>query len=261
MSGARVMVTGGAANIGRGIVRGFVAEGARVMIADRDRDQLDRTAEDLYASGVPTDRILLSDADLVEPGAAVAVVAAMEDAWGGVDALVNNAGWSVPNFLLKDTDRSRWQRLVDVNLFATIECTQAVLPLMQRQGRGSIVMIASDAAFGQLRQGVYGATKAAQVALARTVAKEFGRDGVRCNVVCPGLVVPESAEEIGAESLWSGAEIFDEAQVASIEKSLPLRRLTSATDIADTVVFLSSELRSRQTTGQILSVSGGFVMP
>ncbi len=165
---------------------------------------------------------------------------------------MNNAGWSVPNFLLKDTDRSRWQRLVDVNLFATIECTQAVLPLMQRQGGrgGSIVMIASDAAFGQLRQGgVYGATKAAQVALARTVAKEFGRDGVRCNVVCPGLVVPEVGRgDRRGESVVGGAEIFDEAQVASIEKSLPLRRLTSATDIADTVVFLSSELRSRQTT-------------
>jgi NAD(P)-dependent dehydrogenase (short-subunit alcohol dehydrogenase family) len=125
------------------------------------------------------------------------------------------------------------------------------------------VTIASDAAFGQVRQGMYGATKAAQVALARTVAKEHGRHGIRSNVVCPGLVVPEGPEAIGERSLWAvGADtVFDESQVDSILKALPLRRLTTAADVANTVVFLSSEVASRQITGQLLSVSGGFVMP
>jgi NAD(P)-dependent dehydrogenase (short-subunit alcohol dehydrogenase family) len=261
LGGAKVLVTGGAANIGRGIVHGFAAEGARVMIADRDEAQAQRVWEEALARGAAD--VLVAVEDLVESGAAQRVVDSMREAWGGVDVLVNNAGVSVPNFLLDDVDRDVWQRHVDVNLFASVACTQAAVPVMKEQGRGSVVFISSDAAFGQVRQAVYGATKAAQVALARTVAKEFGRDGIRSNVVCPGLVVPEGPEAIGAESLWTGEEgaVFTEAQRDSILRTLPLRRLTTAEDIAHTVVFLSSDTCSRQTTGQLLSVSGGFVMP
>jgi NAD(P)-dependent dehydrogenase (short-subunit alcohol dehydrogenase family) len=261
LRGARVLVTGGAANIGRGIVHGFAAEGARVMIADRDEAQARRVRDEAMARGA--EDVLVAVEDLVETGAAQRVVGQMLAGWGGVDVLVNNAGVSVPNFLLDDVDRSSWQRHVDVNLYASIACTQAVLPTMKAQGRGSVVFISSDAAFGQVRQAVYGATKAAQVALARTVAKEFGRDGIRSNVVCPGLVVPEGPESIGTESLWSGEEgaVFTDAQRDSILRALPLRRLTTAEDIAHTVLFLSSDRCSRQTTGQLLSVSGGFVMP
>lgn len=261
LGGARVLVTGGAANIGRGIVHGFAAEGARVMIADRDEAQAQRVRDEALARGAAD--VLVSVEDLVESGAAQRVVDSMREAWAGVDVLINNAGVSVPNFLLDDVDREVWQRHVDVNLYASIASTQAVLPTMKEQGHGSVVFISSDAAFGQMRQAVYGATKAAQVALARTVAKEFGRDGIRSNVVCPGLVVPEGPEAIGVESLWTGEEgaVFTEAQRDSILRTLPLRRLTTAEDIAHTVVFLSSDRCSRQTTGQLLSVSGGFVMP
>lgn len=261
LSGARVLVTGGAANIGRGIVHGFAAEGARVMIADRDEAQARRVRDEAMAIGA--EDVLVAVEDLVENGAVQRVVDQMLRRWGGVDVLVNNAGVSTPNFLLDDIDRNSWQRHVDVNLYASIASTQAVLPTMKVQGHGSVVFISSDAAFGQVRQAVYGATKAAQVALARTVAKEFGRDGIRSNIVCPGLVVPEGPESIGTKSLWSGEEgaVFTDAQRESILRALPLRRLTTAEDIALTVLFLSSDRCSRQITGQLLSVSGGFVMP
>jgi NAD(P)-dependent dehydrogenase (short-subunit alcohol dehydrogenase family) len=258
---ARVIVTGGAANIGRGIVHGFAAEGARVLICDVDAPQADRVcreALDLGAAGAE-----VGVADLTAPGAGDVVVDLARRLWGGVDVLVNNAGWSVPCFIAEDTDRDRWQRLVEVNLYASIECTRAAIGSMREQGGGSIVTISSDAAFGQIRQGVYGATKAAQIALARTVAREHGRHGIRSNVVCPGLVMPESEEAIGANSLWAGGEdaVFNEAQVDSMVKSIPLRRLTTAEDIGNAVVFLSSEAASRQVTGQVISVSGGFAMP
>jgi len=258
---ARVVVTGGAANIGRGIVHGFAAEGARILLCDVDRDQAERVAKEALELGAA--EVVVSDEDLTREAAGDRVVAVAQERWGGVDALVNNAGWSVPAFVAEDRDRTRWQRLVEVNLFATMECTRAAIEPMRAQGGGSIVTIASDAAFGQVRQGMYGATKAAQVALARTVAKEHGRHGIRSNVVCPGLVVPEGPEAIGERSLWAdGADtVFDESQVDSIVKALPLRRLTTAADVANTVVFLSSEVASRQITGQLLSVSGGFVMP
>jgi len=258
---ARVVVTGGAANIGRGIVHVFAAEGSRILIADLDADQAERVKKEALALGAADVEVVAGD--LTRPGAADAAIAQAVSAWGGVDVLVNNAGWSLGVFVEKDNDRDRWQRLVDINLFASMDCTRAVIPVMKEQGAGAIVFISSDAAFGQVRQGMYGATKAAQVALARTVAREHGRHGIRCNVVCPGLVLPEGEESIGESSLWSGdsSAVFDDAQTESILKALPLRRLTVAEDIGNAVAFLASERASRQVTGQLISVSGGFVMP
>jgi 2-hydroxycyclohexanecarboxyl-CoA dehydrogenase len=125
------------------------------------------------------------------------------------------------------------------------------------------VYISSDAAFGQIRQAVYGTTKAGLIALARTVAKEHGRHGIRSNVVAPGLVLPAGADAIGSGSLWAGGSdaVFDDRQIESITRALPLRRLTEAVDVANAVVWVSSELAARQVTGQVLSVSGGFSMP
>jgi 2-hydroxycyclohexanecarboxyl-CoA dehydrogenase len=258
---ARVVVTGGAANIGRGIVHGFAAEGSRILICDVDAPQAERVRVEALELGANAADV--SDVDLTTPGAGDEIVARAIELWGGVDVLVNNAGWSVGCFVEDDVDRERWQRLVEVNLFASMECTRAVIKPMRAQGAGSIVTISSDAAFGQIRQGMYGATKAAQLALARTVAKEQGRHGIRSNVVCPGLVIPESDAAIGASSLWAVGQdaVFNQAQIDSIVKALPLRRLTTAADIAASVVFLSSEVASRQTTGQVISVSGGFSMP
>lgn len=185
------------------------------------------------------------------------------EGWGGIDVLVNNAGWSVPGFIAKDTDRDKWQRTVEVNFYSALAATQAVLGPMKKQGAGSIVFVASEAAFGQIRQGVYGATKAAVVALARTTAREHGRHGIRSNIVCPGLVIPEGPEAIGANSLWSVGEenVFNDKQAEYLLKDTPLGRFTTAEDVANAVVWLSSERAARQVTGQLFSVSGGYTMP
>lgn len=261
LGGARVLVTGGASNIGRGIVHGFAREGARIVLSDIDKAQAERVREEALGLGAP--EVALAVADLTAEGAAATAVARAVDAWGGIDALVNNAGWSVPNFLAEDTDRARWQRLVEVNLYTAIACTQAAIAPMRAAGAGSIVFIASDAAFGQIRQGVYGATKAALLALARTTAREHGRHGIRSNVVCPGLVIPEGPEAVGADSLWAAGEdaVFNEKQIEFLRKDIPLRRLTTAGDVANSVVWLSSESAARQVTGQVFSVSGGYTMP
>jgi 2-hydroxycyclohexanecarboxyl-CoA dehydrogenase len=258
---ARVLVTGGASNIGRGIAHGFAAEGARLVIADIDADQAAKVRAEALELGASAAEV--AAADLTADGAGDLVVGLLTGKWGGIDVLVNNAGWSVPGFIAEDTDRARWQRLVEVNLFSAISCTQAAIGPMRAAGRGSIVFIASDAAFGEIRQGVYGATKASLLALARTVAKEHGRHGIRSNVVCPGLVIPESADAVGAASLWAGGQdaIFDDKQIDYMRKGTPLRRLTTAQDIACAVAWVSSERAARQVTGQVFSVSGGFTMP
>ncbi|WP_405846670.1 SDR family NAD(P)-dependent oxidoreductase [Streptomyces sp. NBC_01518] len=262
LGGARVLVTGGASNIGRGIVHGFAAEGARVLICDIDGDQATKVRDEALARGAAEAEVAI--ADLAVEGSGRAMVDRVVEAWGGIDALVNNAGLSLPGFIAEDTDRDGWRRMVDVNLFGAVECTQGALAAMRGAGSGSIVFISSDAAFGEIRQGVYGATKAALIALARTVAREHGRHGIRSNVVCPGLVLPESPDAIGTRSLWAvgGRDaVFDDRQIEAVRRQIPLRRLTTAEDVSDAVVWVSSERAARQVTGQVLSVSGGYSMP
>jgi 2-hydroxycyclohexanecarboxyl-CoA dehydrogenase len=261
LRGARVLVTGGASNIGRGIVHGFAAEGARLLICDIDGEQAAKVSTEALERGAAAAEV--AQEDLTLEGAGTRAVGELTRRWGGIDVLVNNAGWSVPGFIAEDTDRARWQRLVEVNLFTAIDCSQAALAPMREAGRGSIAFIASDAAFGEIRQGVYGATKASLLALARTVAKEHGRHGIRSNVVCPGLVIPDSDDAIGAASLWAAGRdaVFTGQQIESLRQAIPLRRLTTAQDIACAVVWVSSEQAARQVTGQVFSVSGGYSMP
>jgi 2-hydroxycyclohexanecarboxyl-CoA dehydrogenase len=260
LADARVVVTGGASNIGRGIVHAFATEGARIVINDIDAPQAEKVRAEAKELGAAEVDVVI--ADLTKPGAAQATVDAAQTAWGGLDVLVNNAGWSVPGFVATDTDRDKWQRTIEINLFSAIAATQAAIPVMKEVG-GAIVFIASDAAFGQIRQGVYGASKAAMVALARTTAREHGRHGIRSNVVCPGLVIPDGPEAIGASSLWAVGQdaVFNQKQIDFMLKETPLRRLTTAEDIGRAVVWFSSPQAARQVTGQLISVSGGYTMP
>jgi 2-hydroxycyclohexanecarboxyl-CoA dehydrogenase len=261
LANARVVVTGGASNIGRGIVHTFAEEGARIVINDIDEPQANKVRNEALERGASHVDMVI--ADLTEPGAAGAAIEAAQANWGGLDVLVNNAGWSAPGFIETDTDHDKWQRLIEINLFAAIAATQAAIPPMKEAGGGAIVFIASDAAFGQIRQGVYGASKAAMVALARTTAREHGRHGIRSNVVCPGLVIPEGPEAVGDASLWAVGqdEIFNPKQIDFMLKDTPLCRLTNAEDIGRAVLWFSSPVAARQVTGQLVSVSGGYNMP
>ena len=258
---ARVIVTGGASNIGRGIVHGFAREGSCIAICDIDNEQAERVKVEAIALGAPAVLVLPLDLTLETSGSDA--IAAVVAAWGGIDALVNSAGWSQAEFFATDTDRARWQKTIEVNLFTAIGMTQAVIDPMRESGRGSIVFLSSDAAAGEIRQAIYGTTKAGLIALARTVAKEHGRHGIRSNVVSPGLVLPESDSAVGGSSLWAlGRDsVFNEKQIDSLEAGIPLRRLTTAVDVANAVLWMSSETVARQVTGQVISVSGGYSMP
>lgn len=113
---------------------------------------------------------------------------------------------------------------------------------------------------GEAREAVYGGVKAAVNSFMKSIAKENGRYGVRCNVVCPGVTVPESTDEVGGTSMWSVPDaMFTEEQFDKIAKTLPLRKLGRPADIAGAVVFLASGAAGH-VTGQVLSVSGGYSM-
>jgi 2-hydroxycyclohexanecarboxyl-CoA dehydrogenase len=254
----RVIVTGGASHIGRAIVLLLAAEGAKIAIIDRDEDQARRTADAATLAG--PHGVCVIRADVGDKEAAQSACRDAAEDLGGVDVLVTNVGYNHPDFFLK-TDPATWDDLVAVNLMSVIACTRAVLPAMSVQGHGAIVATASTAAFGEQRQSVYAAAKAGVIAFMRTIALEYGRDGVRANMVAPGLTLPEDPATLGAESLWRDREaIMNDAQVEYVLRNTPLRRLPKAQDIANAVVFLASDTAARQITGQLITVAGGFAM-
>ena len=251
-----VVVTGGASNIGRAIAQEFAREGAVVGIFDRDAKHADRTVTEIEAAGGRARAYAL---DVTDVAATAAAAARVEAELGPVAVLVNNVGWNgKAEFFLKLTPE-RWEKAFRLNLYATFNVTRAVLPLMVERRAGAIVSIASDAGFGEFRMADYGAMKAGVLAFTRTIAKEYGRYGIRANAVAPGLVIP-AAEAIGEGSLWQADIGMGPKEVQNIEAGIPLRRRSEAVDIAWSVLFLASE-RARQLTGQVVSVSGGFQMP
>ncbi|MFO1080563.1 MAG: SDR family NAD(P)-dependent oxidoreductase [Reyranellaceae bacterium] len=250
------VVTGGGSNIGRAIAHEFAREGAKVAILDRDIEQARKTVAEIEAAG---GRAVAWQLDVTDVEATRLVVDTVETELGPIAALVNNVGWNGKAEFFLGLTPERWRKAFELNLFSTFNVTHHVLPRMVERRDGSIVSIASDAGFGEFRMADYGAMKAGVLAFTRTIAKEYGRYGIRANSVAPGLVIP-APDDIGDGSLWKDDIGMGPKEVRNIEAGIPLRRRSEAADIAWSVVFLSSE-RARQLTGQVLSVSGGFQMP
>lgn len=258
LRGKAVVITGGASHIGRAIVLAFAAEGARIAIIDKDTAQAQRTANE--AAGCGAERAIVVEADLSDRVVAASACGRAVSELSGVDVLVANVGGNKPRFFL-ETPPESWDDLLHLNLTSAMSCVRMVLPHMVKQRFGSIVATASTAAFGEPRQSVYAAAKAGVVAFIKTIALEYGRYGIRANLVAPGLVLPEENEELGAESIWRDRQsIMNDAQVEYVVRNTPLRRLSTPADIASSVLFLASENAGRQLTGQMLTVSGGFAM-
>ena len=259
LNGKSVIVTGGGSNIGRAITLGFAAEGANVTMAELDVDQGGRVAED--ASGLGGGQVRCLRTDVTELAEVEQLVAAAVEDHGQVDVLVNNVGWDQLMFFTQTTPEF-WERVIRINYLGVLNCTRAVLDGMNAQGHGAIVSISSDASRqGEPREAVYGGVKAAINSFMKTIAKENGRSGVRCNVVCPGVTVPEEDEEVGENSMWVDKDnMFTPEQFEKIAKSLPLRKVGRPRDIANAVLFLASDAVAGHVTGQVLSVSGGYSM-
>lgn len=256
LSGRIAIVTGGASNIGRAISHELAGEGAVVAIFDRDEAMATRTATEIADAG---GRATVYGVDLTDVDATQAATHAVETDVGPVAVLVNNVGWNGRAGFFLDLPPERWEQAYRLNLFPTFNATRAVLPRMVERRAGVVVSIASDAGFGEFRMGDYGPMKAGVMAFSRTIAKEYGRYGIRANTICPGLVIPE-ADAIGAGSLWQGEVGFGDKEIGDMERAIPLRRRPAAGDIAAAVTFFASE-KAAMLTGQVLSVSGGFAMP
>ncbi len=250
----RVIISGGASNIGRALTLGFAQEGARVCIADVDQRQAETVA------ALDPERILVHQTDVTNPSSVHAVIEATLDAFGGIDILVNCAGWTVDR-LFVDKPREEWEKEIAIDIWGFINMTRAVLDHMIERRYGRIVSIGSDAGrIGEWREAVYSGTKASVVAMSKAIAREVGRHGITLNVVCPGFV-PGRPETSGENSIWRGEQgaQFEEETLAKVAKSYPLRRLGTPEDVLPIVLLLASD-RASYVTGQTWSVNGGYTM-
>ncbi len=256
------IVTGGASTIGKAIAEGLAEEGANVVIADVDAEQADRVVERINNAGggeavfIETD---VTDAEQVER-----MVARTLERFGQIDILINNAGWTA-NDLFLNKPVSDFEREIAINLWGPINCIRAVAPSMIEHKYGKIITIGSDAGrVGEYNEAVYSACKGGVNMLSKALAREFGKHNLNVNVVSPGLTLPESEDDAGALSLWHKdshqSQIFQNEEIlAKVVKRYPLRRHGVPGDIVPLVLLLASD-KSSYTTGQVISVSGGYAM-
>lgn len=257
ISGKTAVVTGGASGIGKATAEALAEAGAHVIIGDLDAANGEAVAASIRARGQGADYLRLDVADLASVAEFKAGALALRPQ---VDIVANVAGWGKIQPFMENTPEF-WRKVIDINYVGVLNCTKTALDLMVKQNGGAIVSISSDASRqGEPREAVYGGVKAAVNSFMKTIAKENGRYGIRCNVVCPGVTIPATTDEVGGNSMWSKADsMFTPEQFDKIAKSLPLRKVGRPQDIANAVAFLASS-KAGHVTGQVLSVSGGYSM-
>ena len=248
LSGKVAIVTGGNAGIGEAIAKAFAREGASVVITGRRQGELDRVVGDIVK----------------EQGKAMAVAGSVTDEvhvqetvrrtvqqFGRIDILVNNAG--IGDFFgkrLHEIDDATWAQVFDVNLTGVFRMTRASLPQMLKQGHGAIVTISSIASLvGLPTSSTYAASKGALDAMTRALAVDYAKDGIRCNVVNPGLI-----DTPMAAPLMSNPEQLD-----PILAHYPIRRVGKPEEVASMVLYLASD-EAAWVTGGTFPVDGGMTI-
>ena len=244
------LVGGGARGIGRASALALAGAGWPVAVADVLEEQAERVAQEIRSSGGEAVALRM---DVTDASAVDAAAAGARDALGPIDVLVNCAGWDEFRPFLA-TDEAFWRRVVAINYEGCLRTTAAVLPGMAERGWGRIVNVSSDAALvGSAQEAVYAGAKAAVIAFTKTVAREFARQGVTANVVCPG---PTDTDML--QNMVSGTPDA-ERLVQALTRAVPMRRLGRPQEVAQAIAFLASE-QAGYITGQTLSVSGGLTM-
>lgn len=245
LKGKNAIVTGAARGIGRAIAAELAAHGANVAICDIREDEVSAVAGELASEyGVTVKGYSVNVSDSGQVGDFVSVV---NDEFGSIDVLVNNAGITRDNLLIRMKDED-FDLVQKVNLYGTFYFCRAVGRIMAKQRSGSIVNIASIIGLiGNPGQVNYAASKGAVIALTKSVAKELAARGVRCNAIAPGFVETAMTAEL------------DGAVREQYMKLIPLGRFAEPEDIAKMVSFLVGD-DSVYITGQVLTVDGGIVM-
>ena len=238
------IVTGGGAGFGEGIARLFVAEGARVLIADLDFERAQAVAASLGAAACAV------QCDVSRAQDVQAAVDACVRQFGAPQIVVNNAGTTHRNQPMLDVDEATFDRVFNVNVKSIYHMTRAVVPLLRQQGQGSIINIGSTAGL-RPRPGLtwYNASKGAVNLLSKSMAAELGPDGIRVNAICPVMGATGLIEQ------FLGTADTPEAR-ARITAGIPLGRMSTPDDVAQAALYLAGDA-SAFITGVELPVDGG----
>lgn len=237
------LITGGSRGIGEAIVRHFAEMGADVAFTYRSSaESAERIAQETSAGGAKVKAYKSDAANFEQAGELVKQV--VED-FGKVDILINNAGITKDNLMLR-MGEDQWDQVIEVNLKSVFNLTKHVLRHMLKARTGSIINMSSVVGvFGNAGQANYAASKAGIIGFTKSIAKEVGSRGIRCNAIAPGFIETDMTDELS------------EDVVKGYIDNIPLKRLGSGTDIANACAFLGSDMGS-YISGQTISVCGAL---
>jgi 3-oxoacyl-[acyl-carrier protein] reductase len=244
LSGQVALVTGAARGLGRIIAQSLAAAGAKVACIDINTDSLAETVAAIRSAGGTAEPIAC---DVTDGSRVNKVVDEVIGKWGALNILVNNAGITRDNLIVRMKD-DQWDAVININLRGTFLFTRAAARPMMKNRQGRIINVASvSGLMGNPGQANYSASKAGVIGLTRTVARELASRNVTVNAVAPGFIATEMTAALGEEVLQE------------VRKQIPLGRLGEPQDVADAVLFLASEAASF-ITGHILTVDGGLTV-
>ena len=243
LDGQVALITGAARGIGKAIALKYASEGADVAFTDLViNEAAEETVREIAAFGHKVKAYASNAADFE---ATQSVVEEVVKEFGRIDVLVNNAGITKDGLVMRMSE-AQWDAVIAVNMKSAFNFLHAVVPVMARQKGGSIINMASIAGqTGNPGQVNYSASKAGLIAMAKSVAKEMGPRGVRANAIAPGYIISEMTESL------------PQAVKDEFLKLIPLKRGGTVEDIANTALYLASDL-SAYVTGQVIAVNGGM---
>ncbi len=238
------LVTGGARGIGQAIAMTFAKEGADIVVADVNLEIARKTASEIEGLGR---KALALEMDVTNYDLVEEVINKILDKMGKVDILINNAGITKDNLVLR-MSQAEWDAVINVNLKGTFNCIKAVSRPMVKQRSGRIISIASIIGLmGNPGQANYAASKAGIIALTKTIAKELASRNINANAVAPGFIQTEMT-----------AKLPEDIKKKMLE-AIPLAKLGTPQDVANLCLFLASD-ESSYITGQVITIDGGMVM-
>ena len=244
LEGKTAIITGGSRGIGKAIVEIFVKQGANVAFTYSSSSDAAKAIENKLSSKNVKVKSYKSDASNFEEAQLLA--ASVLEEFGSIDILVNNAGITKDNLLMRMSEED-FDRVIQVNLKSVFNMTKAVQRTMLKQRKGSIINMSSVIGVkGNAGQSNYAASKAGIIGFTKSMAIELGSRNIRSNAIAPGFIVTEMTEELGEETI---KQYFE---------AIPLKRGGSPEEIANTCVFLGSDMSS-YVTGQVLNVDGGML--
>jgi NAD(P)-dependent dehydrogenase (short-subunit alcohol dehydrogenase family) len=255
LAGKVCVVSGVGPGLGRQAARALAAHGADVVLAARREANLEEVLAEVTGLGA---RGLAVPTNIVDPDACAELMAAAAREFGGIDVVVNNAFRSDVFQSFEDVDLAIWRKIMEVNLFGSLQMTKAALPHLRTRGGGSVVNVASMVTRQpQPAQGGYAISKGALLTATRVLAYELGPSNIRVNAVVPGWMAGPSVD-MYIEMTSSGRGVPAQDVIDELNARVPLGRIPSDADVAGAIVYLASDL-SAAMTGQALDTNGGEI--